>query len=45
MLEIGADKAIQNVVRRQLNPRIIEDFRSLSEVVEWVSKMGEMNSY
>ncbi|TXI93756.1 MAG: acyltransferase domain-containing protein [Neisseriales bacterium] len=48
VLEIGPSKAIQNIVHK-LNPRVkvrsIEDFRSLSEVVEWVSKMGEMNSY
>lgn len=48
ILEIGPDRAIQNIVR-QLNPRVkvrsIEDFRSFSEVVEWVSKMEETNSY
>lgn len=48
ILEIGAGKAIQNIVHK-LNPRVkvrsIEDFRSLSEVVEWVSKMEETNSY
>ncbi len=48
ILEIAPGKAIQNIVHK-LNPRIkirsIEDFRSLSEVVEWVSKMEEMNSY